>query len=163
MTQSGGCEYEPIPVTFRILVKRSKHYRQYRLHVVADQIAEVFIVPEVKCPFSNLINQSVCIQKQEVESAYLEMGAGDRLGELIEQWFLDLGKLGGIHDLEDIFNLVKEHDFFGAVCLWPVSQQSKYDLDTCQREHLRKEKAFTSSVRAESFSRNWTIQYASWG
>jgi hypothetical protein len=31
-----------------------------------------------------------------------------------------LGKLRWIHDLENVLNLVEEHDFFGAVHLGPV-------------------------------------------
>lgn len=37
---------------------------------------------------------------------YLEVRAGNGLGQLAEQWLLDLGKLCGIHDFEDILDLV---------------------------------------------------------
>lgn len=37
----------PVPVALRIFVERGKHNRQYDLNVIADEIAEVFIVPEI--------------------------------------------------------------------------------------------------------------------
>jgi hypothetical protein len=56
------------------------------------------------------------------------MGAGHRFGELTEQSFLDLCKLGRVHDLENVLDLVQEHDFFGAVDLGPVTQETKHNL-----------------------------------
>lgn len=88
-----------------ILIERSKHNGQNNLHIVADQIAEVLVVPEVKSTFCDL-----------------EMRACNGLGKLMEEWFLNLGKLCWVHDLKDILNFVQEHDFFCAVDLRPVSQ-----------------------------------------
>lgn len=56
------------------------------------------------------------------------MWARDGLRELIEQRLLDLGKFGGVHDLENIFHLVEKHDLFGTVDFRPVPQQAQDDL-----------------------------------
>jgi len=56
------------------------------------------------------------------------MRACDRLGELVEQWFLNLCKLGWIHDFEDILDFIQEHDLLCAVDLWPVPEKTQYDL-----------------------------------
>jgi hypothetical protein len=59
----------------------------------------------------------------------------NRLGQLIEQWLLNLGKLGGIHDFEDVLYLVQEHDLLCTVDLGPVPKEAKYhlseELDVC--------------------------------
>lgn len=46
----------PVPVTFGILVERRKHDGQDSLHVVADQVAEVLVVPEVQGTLGHLYN-----------------------------------------------------------------------------------------------------------
>lgn len=56
------------------------------------------------------------------------MGTGNRLGQLIEQRFLDFSKLAGIHHLEDIFHFVEVHNFLGAVGLGPEAQQAEDNL-----------------------------------
>ena len=88
----------------------------------------------------------------------------DRLRELIEEWLLNLGKLCGIHDFEDIFHFVKEHNLFRTVDFRPVSQQPKNDLFKRQSgsSQIRGQRR-TSSVKAASFSRNCTMQYANCG
>ena len=96
---------------------------------------------------------------------HLEMRACNGFGQLVEERLLNLGKLIRIHYFEDILDLIKVHNFFSTVDLRPISQQSEDDLilfnqsDPCQYE-LR---ILTSSVRAASFSKNWTIQYANCG
>lgn len=44
----------PVPMSFRIFVQGRKHDRQYHLDIVANQIAKVFVVPEVECAFGDL-------------------------------------------------------------------------------------------------------------
>lgn len=44
----------PVPVPLGVLVERSKHDGENCFHVVADEIAEILIVPEVQCPFGDL-------------------------------------------------------------------------------------------------------------
>ncbi len=44
----------PVPVSFRVLVKRCEHNGQDSLNVVTDKVAEVLIVPEVERSFCNL-------------------------------------------------------------------------------------------------------------
>lgn len=63
------------------------------------------------------------------------MRASHRLCQLVEQRFLHLRKLGWIHDLEDVLNLVQEHDLLGAVHLWPVSEETQNHL-FCQSSVL---------------------------
>jgi hypothetical protein len=91
-------------VALGVLVKRGKHNWQNDLDVVANEIAEVFVVPEVQRSLGDL-----------------EMRAGNRFGELMEQWLLDLGKLCRVHDLENILDFVEKHDFLGAIDLGPVT------------------------------------------
>ena len=57
------------------------------------------------------------------------MRAGHRFGQLIEQRLLDFSKLVWIHDLEDVFNFIKEHDFLGAVDFRPISKETQHDLE----------------------------------
>ena len=56
------------------------------------------------------------------------MRAGDRFCKLIKQGFLHLGELRGVHDFEDVFDLVEEHDLFRAVNFGPVTQQTENHL-----------------------------------
>lgn len=60
------------------------------------------------------------------------MRASNRLGQLAKQWLLDLGKLGGIHDLEDIFDLIQEHYFLCAVHLRPIAEEAEHNLGSDQ-------------------------------
>lgn len=74
----------------------------------------------------------------------------------MEEGLLDLGEFGGIHDLEDVLDLVEEHNLFRAVGLGPVPQQAQDDLvqSVGGFEFLGRELRLTSSVREASFSRN---------
>lgn len=56
------------------------------------------------------------------EHTDLEVRTGYRSRELTEESVLHFGKLGGVHDFEDVFYLVQEHDLFGTVDFWPVSE-----------------------------------------
>jgi hypothetical protein len=125
-------------VALRVLIQRCKHDRKNDIDIVADQVAEVLIVPEIESSLGNL-----------------EMGTCDRLCQLVEQRLLDLGKLSRVHDFEDVFNLVEEHDLFGAVDLGPVPQETEHNLHTVLAALRHKAKGqHTSSVRDASFSRN---------
>lgn len=98
-------------MAFRVLVQWRKHDGKNNVHIVADQVAEVLVVPKVESSLGNL-----------------EVGACNRFGQLMEQRFLNFGKLSWIHDLKDVFHLVEEHDLFGAVDLGPVPEKTKHDL-----------------------------------
>lgn len=39
--------YLPVPMALGVLVKRSEHDREDGFHIIADEVAEVFVVPEV--------------------------------------------------------------------------------------------------------------------
>ena len=91
---------------FGVLKQRRKHNRQDRLDVVADKVAEILIIPEVQCALSHLVDIQWPERDEDGLNTYLEMRTGNRLGQLIEQWLLNLGKLGGIHDFEDVLYLV---------------------------------------------------------
>lgn len=56
------------------------------------------------------------------------MRASDGLGELVEERFLNLGKLGGVHDFKNVFYFIQEHDFFGAIDLGPISEEAQNNL-----------------------------------
>ena len=44
----------PIPVSLRVLIERREHDRQDDVDVVADEVAEVLVVPEVERSFRDL-------------------------------------------------------------------------------------------------------------
>ena len=58
----------------------------------------------------------------------LEMWASDGFCELMENGLLYFSELRRIHDFEDIFYFIEEHDFFGAVDFWPVSEKAENNL-----------------------------------
>lgn len=101
----------PIPVALGIFVKRRKHDRENDFNIVADQVAEILVVPEVQRPLGNL-----------------KVGTGNGFCELVEERLLNLGEFGWIHDFKDVLNLVEKHHFFRAVDLWPISEKTKDDL-----------------------------------
>lgn len=153
----------PVPVALRVLVEWGEHDRQDNVDIVADEIAEILVVPEVECSFSHLWNLSEDHLRAHGFS-YLEVRACDRLSELIEEWLLYFSELGRIHYFKDVLDLVEEHHLFGTVDLGPVAQQTKHNLlKSAQSRYGRKRARTTSSVNAASFSRNCTMQYASWG
>jgi hypothetical protein len=63
-------------MALRVLVQRSEHDRQDDFNVVANKVAEVFVVPEVKRTFGDLCQKLVCINKSKQECTNLEMGTG---------------------------------------------------------------------------------------
>jgi hypothetical protein len=150
-------------VTLGVFVEGSKHDWQDDFYVVANQVTKVFIVPEVQGSFCHLM----IISKGRANKSwlnYLEMRTGDGFGELMEKRILNFGKFPRVHDLEYILHFIEKHDFFGAIYLWPVSQQTKDDLQILlDRFHSTGRLSLTSSVKAASFSKNCTIQYANWG
>ena len=75
----------PVPVTLRILIERREHYGQDGFNIVADQVAEIFVVPEVKCSLGHLRRKSAILSTNSTNrAAHLEMRAGNRFGQLIE-------------------------------------------------------------------------------
>ena len=56
------------------------------------------------------------------------MLAVDTPRQLLEQGFHDLLELLRFHDVQDLFDLVEEHDFLGRVDLWPIPQQTHHDF-----------------------------------
>lgn len=101
----------PVPMSLRVLVQRGEHDRKNDFDVIANEIAEVLIVPKVQCPLCNL-----------------EMRACDRFGKLRKQRFLDFGELCRVHDFEDVLNFVKKHDLLSTVDFRPVAQKAHDDL-----------------------------------
>jgi hypothetical protein len=56
------------------------------------------------------------------------MLAVDAPRQLLEQRLHDLLKFGRLHDVQNLFDLVEEHDLLGRVDLGPVPQQAHHDL-----------------------------------
>ncbi len=115
-------------MTFGILVERREHYRQYGLDIVAYQIAEVLVIPEVKSPLCDLTLQSVMLPWFKVRTAHLKMRTGNRFCQLIEQRLLHFGKFCWIHHFKYVLNFIQEHHFFSTVDLRPVPEETQYDL-----------------------------------
>lgn len=59
---------------------------------------------------------------------YLEMWTGYRFCELVKYRFLNLCEFRRIHDFEDVFNFVQEHDFLCTIDFWPISEEPKDHL-----------------------------------
>jgi DNA-binding helix-hairpin-helix protein with protein kinase domain len=49
-------EFSPVPVPLGVFVQRCKHDGQYDLDIVTDQVAKVFVVPEVQRSFGDLVS-----------------------------------------------------------------------------------------------------------
>ena len=47
----------PVPMALGVLIQRREHNRQNDLHVVANEVTEVFIVPEIERSFRDLDEQ----------------------------------------------------------------------------------------------------------
>jgi hypothetical protein len=43
-------------MALRVLIKRSEHDREDGFHIIADEVAEVFVVPEIESALSNLVS-----------------------------------------------------------------------------------------------------------
>ena len=69
------CEGDiPIPMALRVFVQRSEHDRQDNFDIVADEVAKVFVVPEVERTFRDLCQIS---GNQEIQTGVHEPGNGD--------------------------------------------------------------------------------------
>lgn len=104
-------QYTPIPVGLGILVQGWEYKGQDHANIIAHQIDNILIVPVIESALGNL-----------------EVLAIDTAGELTEQRLLDLDKLAGVNDVENFFDLVKEHDFLWTVDLGPVAKQTTENL-----------------------------------
>ncbi len=96
---------------FGVLVQRREDDGEDDLDVVADEVDNVLVVPKVE--------RTLCD---------LEVLAVDAALELLEEGHFDLDKLGRLDDVEDLFDLVEEHDFLGRVDLGPVAEEAEEDL-----------------------------------
>lgn len=55
--------------------------------------------------------------------AYLKVRTRDAPGDLPEQRFLDLDKLGRLDHVQDLLDLAEEHHLFLGAGLWPELEQ----------------------------------------
>lgn len=99
-----------VPVVFTVPVEGWEHDGKDGGRVVTDQTHNVLIVPVV-----------------EGSLRHLEVGTGHALGELSEQRHLDLLELGRLDHVEDLLQLVEEHDLLGTVDLGPEPQETADD------------------------------------
>ena len=76
-------------------VESWKHYWHDDLVVLLYQGHDILVIPEVEGPLR-----------------HLEVWAGDALGNLLEQRFLDLDKLSRLDHIQDLLNLAEKHHFF---------------------------------------------------
>ena len=76
----------PIPMSFRIFIKGLEHDGQDHFHVVADKIAEVFIVPKIQCSLRNLewVYVNLLFIITLVLKTDLKMRASNRLRQLLK-------------------------------------------------------------------------------
>lgn len=64
---------------------------------------------------------------------YLEVGAGDTLGQLPEERLHDLDELRRLDHVQDLLQLVQEHHFLRAVSLRPVLEKRRHHLQKQRR------------------------------
>jgi hypothetical protein len=77
------------------------------------------------------------------------MWAGNTPSNLCEQRSLDLNKLGWLNHVQNLFNLVQEHDLLGTVDLGPEPQQAM--------DNLEGEKKCAQAGLAKSYSDQWSF------
>lgn len=63
-------------MALRVFVQGSEHDRQDNFNVIADEVAKVFVVPEVERTFGDLCKWLVAIRESKQESTNLEMRTG---------------------------------------------------------------------------------------
>jgi hypothetical protein len=119
----------PVPMAFRVFVEGREHDRQYSLYIVAYQITEIFVVPEVECSLGHLTLKSAHVHRVVSPNAHLKMRAGHGFCQLVEERLLHFGKFCWVHHFKYIFNFVQKHDLFCAVDLWPVPQKPQNYLE----------------------------------
>ncbi|MCV5090294.1 hypothetical protein OFC13_27045, partial [Escherichia coli] len=78
-------KHVPIPMSLGVFVERSEHDGENDLDIVAHEIAEVLVVPEIQSSLGDL-----------------EVRAGNRFGELMEQRLLEVGEVRWVNDVEDV-------------------------------------------------------------
>jgi hypothetical protein len=108
-TQKKG--YVPIPVRFRVSIQSWEHDREDSRKVVAHEVDNVFVIPVQERPFCDL-----------------EVLTVDAPCELLEQGDLNLLELDGIRNVQNLLDLIQEHDFLRRVHLWPILEQSHHHL-----------------------------------
>ena len=59
---------------------------------------------------------------------HLEMLRVDAASNLCKQRLHDLLELLRVDHVQDLLDLVEEHDFLGRVDLWPIPQQTHHDF-----------------------------------
>jgi hypothetical protein len=102
------------------------------LDVFAHQGHDIRVVPVIQRSFGDLLMRrkiSLYVSRLETPlSTYLEVLTVDAPRQLLEQRFHDLLKLLRFHDVQNLFNLVEEHDLLGRVDLGPIPQETHHDL-----------------------------------
>lgn len=95
-------------MTLRVLKQRREHDRQNHFDIIADEVAKVFVIPEIQGTLGDLAKVLAVEGNSWKRGSMtnLEVRTGNTLGQLVEQWLLDLGKLGGVHHLKNILHLV---------------------------------------------------------
>lgn len=107
-----------VPVSLWVVVERREHDWQNDWRVLGDKRHDVVIVPVVERTLGDL----------EVRRAHA-------LGYLSEERNHDFLELGRLDDVENLFQLVEEHDFFRTVRLWPELQEAPARSEICWTCH----------------------------
>ena len=109
-------------MTLRVLIERREHDREDDFDVVTDQVAEIFVVPEIECSLGDLrLVLIIYHPSEDPMDTDLEVGTGNGLGQLVKQWLLNLSEFGGVHNLKDVLNFVKEHHLLRTINFGPIS------------------------------------------
>lgn len=128
--QGEACSADgPVPVAVRVDVERGEDDREYDVDVLADEVDDVLVVPVVQRSLGDLKSgELTAVHTGNSSGTHLEVLATHAPRELGEERLHDLLEFGGLDDVEDLFNLVEEHDLLGRVDLGPVLEQAGDDL-----------------------------------
>lgn len=102
--------YRLVPMCYWIPVQWWHHDRKYNLRIFLYQRHNILVVPIVQCSFG-----------------HLEMWTGHALRYLSEQKFHDFLKFSRLYDVQNLFQFVQKHHFFGTVRFRPKFQQTLDD------------------------------------
>lgn len=127
----------PVPVRSRVGKQGREDEREDDLDVFAHQGNDIRVVPVIQSSFGDLsayrgtkcmISLDPCYTTTREPGTDLEVLTVDTPRQLLEQRFHDLLKLLRFHDIQNLFDLVQEHDLLGRIDFGPIPQETHHDL-----------------------------------
>lgn len=120
---------EPVPVSVRVDEEGREDERKDGLDVLADEVDDVLVVPVVQRALGDLqCHQLPHHSSRGRPKTHLEMLTAHAPRQLLKEALHDLLELGRLDHVQDLLDLVEEHDLLGRVDLGPVLEQAIDDL-----------------------------------